>query len=105
MSLIDKIVSLPLPLLNHWGYWMILGFSIIEATPLFGLLIPGQLIVILGGFFAKIGVLDVGDVILVSAVGAILGDFLGYILGKKYGYSLSSVSIRGVLCSPTEQNP
>ena len=87
MSLIDKIVSLPLPLLNHWGYWMILGVTLIEATPIFGFLIPGQLIVILGGFFAKIGILDVGDVILVSAAGAILGDFLGYLLGKEYGSS------------------
>lgn len=87
MSIIDRILSLPFPILNHWGYWIILLAAMLEASPLFGLLIPGQLIVILGGFFAKTGILEIGDVIWVSALGAIFGDLLGYILGRKYGYS------------------
>jgi len=87
MSLIDKITNLPLPVLNHWGYWIILLTAMLEASPIFGLLIPGQLIVILGGFFAKAGILEIGDVVFVSALGAILGDLIGYLLGRKYGYS------------------
>ena len=87
MSLSDAITRLPLPFLHHWGYGIIFLVALLEASPLFGLLIPGQTIVILGGFFAERGVLDLGGVILVSALGAIMGDFLGYILGKKYGYS------------------
>ncbi|MBI5065907.1 bifunctional DedA family/phosphatase PAP2 family protein [Candidatus Woesearchaeota archaeon] len=87
MLFIDKLLSLPLPVLNHWGYWIILLASLLEATPIFGLLAPGQLMVILGGFLAKQGILDIGDVIFVAIVGAILGDLMGYVLGKKYGYS------------------
>ncbi len=87
MSIVDKILSLPFPVLNHWGYWIILVAAMLEASPLFGLLIPGQLIVIIGGFFVKLGILDIGDTIFIAALGAILGDLIGYLLGRKYGYS------------------
>lgn len=86
MSLIDKIVSLPFHTLNNWGYLFILLSAILEASPLFGLLIPGQVIVMFGGLIAKLGVLDIGDVIFVSSLGAILGDLIGYSIGKNYGY-------------------
>jgi len=87
MSIVDKILSLPFPVLNHWGYWIVLLFAMLEAIPLVGLFAPGMLIVIIGGFFAKIGILEIGDVIFFASIGAILGDLIGYILGKKYGYS------------------
>jgi len=44
----------------------------LEASPLFGLLIPGQVIVIIGGVLVKMGVLDIGDTIFIAAIGAIL---------------------------------
>ncbi|MBI3309668.1 MAG: VTT domain-containing protein, partial [Candidatus Melainabacteria bacterium] len=87
MTIIDKILTLPFPVLNHWGYWIILLAAMLEASPFFGLLVPGQLIVIMGGFFIKLGILDIGDTIFIAALGAILGDLIGYLLGKKYGYS------------------
>ena len=87
MQIIDKILSLPFPVLNHWGYWIILFAAMLEASPIFGLLVPGQLIVIIGGFLVKLGILDIGDTIFIAASGAILGDLMGYMLGRKYGYS------------------
>jgi len=88
MSLVDKALSFPIPTLNHWGYWIILLAAIAETFPVFGLLIPGQLIVVVGGFFVKLGILDIGDTIFIAATGAIIGDLIGYLLGKKYGYSI-----------------
>ncbi|GBE19640.1 MAG TPA: phosphatase PAP2 family protein [Candidatus Pacearchaeota archaeon] len=90
MPLIDKILNLPLPVLNHWGYWIVLFGAMLEAIPLVGLFAPGMLIVIIGGFFAKIGILEVGDVIFFASIGAIIGDLIGYSIGKKYGYSFLS---------------
>ncbi|MBI5072562.1 DedA family protein [Candidatus Woesearchaeota archaeon] len=87
MSILDKILSLPFPVLNHWGYWIILLAATLESSPLFGILVPGQPIVIMGGFFVKLGILDMGDTIFIAALGAILGDVIGYGLGRKYGYS------------------
>jgi len=84
---IDKILNLPIPVLIYWGYWVILLAAMLDASPIFGLLVPGQVFVIIGGFLVKTGVLKIGDVIFVSALGAIIGDFIGYFLGKEYGYS------------------
>ena len=86
MSIFDNISKIPLPILNHWGYWIILFTSFIESSPIFGLVVPGQFLVVIAGFLAKKGVFDLGDVIWVSALGAIAGDLLGYFLGRKYGY-------------------
>ncbi len=86
MPIVDKILSLPFPVLNHIGYWIILLAAILEATPIFGLLIPGQFVVIIGGFFVKLGILDLGDTLFIAVVGAIMGDLVGYFLGKKYGH-------------------
>jgi len=87
MSIVNNILNLPFPVLNHWGYWIVLIAAMLEASPLFGLFIPGQLIVIIGGFFVRLGIIDIGDTIFVAALGAILGDLIGYWLGRKYGYS------------------
>ena len=87
MLIIDKILTLPFPILNHWGYWIILLIAILEAMPLIGFFAPGMSITIIGGFFAKIGYLGLGYVIFFAATGAILGDLIGYTIGKKYGYS------------------
>ncbi len=85
MSIIDRLLSLAV--LNHWFYGIIILAAMLEASPLFGLVVPGQLIMIIGGFLVKMGILDLGDTILFAALGAILGDLIGYGLGRKYGVS------------------
>ncbi len=90
MSIADKILRIPFPVLNHWGYWIVLLFAMLEAMPLVGLFVPGMSVVIVGGFLAKLGILDIGDVIFFAAVGAILGDLVGYFIGKTYGYAFLS---------------
>ena len=90
MSIINSFLSIPLPILNHWGYWVVLLFATFEAAPLIGLLVPGMSIVIAGGFLARLGILDIGDVIFFAAVGAIAGDLIGYFIGRKYGYRFIS---------------
>ncbi|MDD5774202.1 MAG: bifunctional DedA family/phosphatase PAP2 family protein [bacterium] len=80
-------MNLPAPVLNPWGYWIILLASILEAVPIFGLFIPGQVFVAIGGFLVKAGVIDIAPLIFVSSSGAILGDLIGYFLGVKYGDS------------------
>ncbi len=87
MSLVDTMLNLPFSVLNHWGYAIILFITLIEATPILGFFVPGQLIVILAGFLVKQSMLDMGNVILVASFGAIFGDLIGYMLGKKYGIS------------------
>ncbi len=87
MSLVDNILNLPFPVLQNWGYWIVFLAAMLESSPIFGLLIPGQIIVVIGGFLVKQGALDIGDMIFIAASGAILGDLIGYVLGRKYGCS------------------
>ncbi len=87
MSFIDIISNFSFLGFDHWGYVVIFFAAAFEALPFFGLFVPGMIIVVAGGFMVKLGILDIGDAILVAASGAILGDLIGYFLGKKYGIS------------------
>lgn len=87
MTLINDLLNLPTPLLNHWGYLVILLAALLETAPLFGMLIPGQLIIVIGGLLVKLKILEIGDVILIAALGAIIGDCIAFYLGHRYGYS------------------
>lgn len=87
MRIAEKIFSLPIAVLRVWGYPIIFISALLEASPFFGILIPGQTIVMIGGFFAKLHVFNIYYIILLSSIGAIIGDLTGYALGRKYGYS------------------
>lgn len=82
----DFLLNLPLPVLDNWGYVIVFIFSIAETLPIIGTFIPGQTIIILGGLFAKLGILSLEAVILAASIGAILGDSLAYFIGRKFGY-------------------
>ncbi len=86
MSLLNKILILSPATISFWGYWIVLLSSFAEATPFLGLFIPGQTLVIMGGFFSRLGILNFMFVLFLSATGAIVGDLIGYEMGKKYGY-------------------
>jgi undecaprenyl-diphosphatase len=69
------------------GYIVIFLSSIFEGLPLIGMLVPGHVIILSAGFLSKIGLLNVWFVILLSSLGAIIGDYLGFYFGRKYGMS------------------
>lgn len=87
MNFIDTISNFSFLGFNHWGYVVILLAALFEATPLFGLFVPGMIVVIAGGFMVKLGILEIWDTIIITSIGAIFGDLMGYILGKRYGVS------------------
>ncbi len=89
-DLIDKVLNLPIPVLDNWGYVVVIIAALAEAMPMLGIIIPGQTFVIAGGFLAKLGVLNLWSVIAFAALGAIVGDFIGYIIGKYYGHRFLS---------------
>lgn len=83
-SLVDAIVGLP--------PWLVLGlvFAIpaLEASAFVGLVVPGEVVVILGGVVAHGGGLPLWAVILAAAAGAGLGDQIGFLVGRRYGVRL-----------------
>lgn len=72
-------------LLADYGYVIVFVAGLLEALPLVGLLVPGQAIIILAGAAAASGLLDIRLLILVAIPAGIIGDGLGYHLGRAYG--------------------
>lgn len=69
--------------LGYWNYPLAFLFSIVESFPVIGVLIPGQqVMLIVGGFFGRD---HLPQTIAVCAIGAVIGNFVGYWLGRRYG--------------------
>ncbi len=71
--------------LGHWGYLIIFLAAALESAAFLGLFVPGESLVLVSGFLAAQGVLDLDGLIVTVALGATLGDSLGYELGRRLG--------------------
>ncbi|TAK21360.1 MAG: DedA family protein [Chloroflexota bacterium] len=65
-----------------WGYPAILLAAAIENTLLVTLIFPGGTMVLLGGVYAGLGILDLPSVIAVGWVGTFLGASFDYAIGR-----------------------
>ncbi len=70
------------------GYVALFIILVLEGLPLIGIAIPGHVAIISGGFLASTGVLSLPIVLIVSFVSAVLGDYMSYFLGKRFGWPL-----------------
>ena len=59
-----------------------------EASVFAGFIFPGEVVVFFGGVLANEGRLALWTVILVGSLGAIIGDSIGYEVGRHYGMRL-----------------
>jgi membrane protein DedA with SNARE-associated domain len=71
--------------LRQWGYGVIFVAMLLENA---GLPLPGETVTLLGGYAAGGGQLNVVGVMAAAAGGAILGDNLGYWVGRRAGWDL-----------------
>ena len=75
-----------LHLLNTYGYWAVLVFVAIEST---GIPFPGETMLLVAAIYAgTTHRLSIVLVIAAAASGAILGDNLGFWIGREGGYRL-----------------
>ncbi|HVN72664.1 MAG TPA: bifunctional DedA family/phosphatase PAP2 family protein [Desulfomonilia bacterium] len=82
--MLDKLYGI-ISALGNWGYLLVFLAPFLESSAFLGLLVPGESVVLLAGFLASQGYLDLGTCIVVISAGAILGDSTGYALGKAMG--------------------
>ena len=66
-----------------FGYLIIFILAFFESFAFVGLIIPGSIAVIIGGFLVAQGIMDLGDLFIFASLGAILGDSFSFYLGKK----------------------
>ncbi len=87
--MVERVVELLEPYLSPpWGYLIVGLATFLENSVGAGVIVPGETLVIVGGFYARVGALSLPWVIAVSVAGAILGDNLGYLLGRRFGRGL-----------------
>ncbi len=73
-------------LLTTYGYWAVFIFIAIEST---GIPFPGETMLLVAAIFAgTTHHLSLPLVIVAAASGAILGDNLGFLMGREWGYRL-----------------
>ena len=67
---------------NWLGNWLFLFISLAECIPFIGSIFPGGTLIYLAGFFAAQGYFKPIDVFIFATIGAIIGDYSGYALGR-----------------------
>src|SRR3569832_2204853 len=84
IGMIERLVGF-IGRVGHWGYLIIFLGATLEASAFLGVFVPGESLVLIGGFLANRGQLDLGDLIALVAAGAVIGDSIGYELGRYLG--------------------
>jgi undecaprenyl-diphosphatase len=98
---LDRILEFLDPYLDvPWGYVIVGAATFLENSVGAGVIVPGETLVIVGGFYARTGELQLPIVSIVAVVGAILGDNLGYWLGRRFGRGFFERHGRRVLVTP-----
>ena len=77
-------------LIQTVSYAGIAGIVFAESGLLAGFFLPGDSLLITAGILARSGDLHLGLVLLAATVGAIVGDSVGYFLGRKFGPAVFS---------------
>ena len=70
------------------GYPFLFFSVLLEGIPLIGTLVPGHVALVVAGFFVRVGTFNIWVTVSLAIVGAVLGDYIGFALGRKYGLSL-----------------
>lgn len=85
-SIFEFILNLP--------PWLVLVcaflFPALEASAFVGVVVPGEIGVVLAGVVANQGKLPVWAVLVASIAGAVIGDSIGYEVGKRWGEQILS---------------
>jgi membrane-associated protein len=89
----DGVVSSAVDTLVRLPAWLVLMLACVlpalEASTFAGLVIPGEIAVLIGGVVAHEGALPLWSVVAAAVAGAVLGDQIGFLVGRRYGPRLT----------------
>ncbi|GAA2052320.1 DedA family protein [Williamsia deligens] len=63
-------------------------FPALEASVFVGVVIPGEIAVLIAGVVASGGRLELWEVLVAAIAGAVIGDFIGFEVGRRWGQAL-----------------
>lgn len=88
VALIEEIVNWIGPVFGVAGYPIIGVAVLLERSIFVGLVMPGDVLLALGGVYASRGDLDLGWVMGLAGTAAIVGESAGFWLGRRYGRTI-----------------
>jgi membrane-associated protein len=84
-GVVDQLLTIaPPPLV----YLLVFLVPALEAGIFLGFVLPGETAVLLGGAMAAQHRVSLTGIMIAAVVGAVLGDSVGYLLGRRFGGSL-----------------
>jgi undecaprenyl-diphosphatase len=75
-------------LASPWAYVVLALLAAAESAAFVGLAVPGETAMLLGGFLAFQGRVNLAVMMAAGAVGAVVGDSVGYEIGRQFGEPL-----------------
>lgn len=73
-------------LVKDYGYW---GVGLVIGLESMGLPLPGETVLVLAAIYCGVGGdLAITGVVAAAIAGAVIGDNIGYWIGRRYGYPL-----------------
>jgi membrane-associated protein len=88
LGVVKQIIRWVGPIFSSAGYPIVAVAVLLERSIFLGLIIPGDVILALGGVYAGRKELNVIGVIAIGTAAAITGESTGYWLGRRYGRAL-----------------
>jgi membrane protein DedA with SNARE-associated domain len=85
IALVTELVEWLRPFFETFGYVIISVAMFFESAVFTGIIVPGDVILAIGGVYAGQGELSLTGVIACGAVFGILGTSAGYLIGRRYG--------------------
>lgn len=83
-ALVPLLLGLPAPAV------LLAAFAVpaLESSAFLGFVFPGELALLLAGGLASQGVVPLAAVLALGVVGAVVGDAVGYLVGRRFGPAL-----------------
>jgi membrane-associated protein len=88
LALVTQLLDWLRPFFASFGYVIVSVAMFFESAAFTGILVPGDVILALGGVYAGRGELALAGVIACGASFGVLGTSTGYLLGRRYGDSV-----------------
>jgi membrane-associated protein len=78
-------------------YLLVFLVPALEASIFVGFVLPGETAVLLGGAIASQGRVHLAGVGVAAVLGAVLGDTVGYVIGRRFGGPLQQSRLGGIV--------
>jgi membrane protein DedA with SNARE-associated domain len=82
---IVRVVAILEPYFAQYGYLLVFFGVMLENSAMLGVIIPGETILIIAAFYAAQNSLNIYWVVALAFVGAVIGDNIGFWIGRKGG--------------------